>query len=319
MLYPLFFQPVYKETIWGGQNLKKLFHRELPYQKTAESWEVCCHKNGISIIENGIFKGKSIIEAINVYKIDLIGNKGLKFDTFPLLIKYIDANDNLSVQVHPDDEYALKNEGEFGKTEVWYVLSAKENAKIIYGVKNGITKDEFKKNILKNNIEECLNFVSVKKGDVIFIPPGTVHALLEGIVVAEIQQNSDTTYRIYDWNRVDKDGNPRKLHVDKALDVMDFNLNGTICNPTFSKFKTYSIANISKCKYFNVDEIIVHDKYQDETTGESFYIFMCIEGSGLLHYKGDSYSIPAGKTFMIPAKKEKFLIEGELNLLKVYL
>ncbi|SEF55756.1 mannose-6-phosphate isomerase [Caloramator fervidus] len=319
MLYPLFFKPVYKETIWGGQNLRKILNRDLPFEKTAESWEVCCHKNGMSIIENGVLKGKTLREVIDLYKQDLIGYKTLEYDRFPILIKYIDANDKLSVQVHPDDDYALKNEGDFGKTEMWYVLDAKKDAKLIYGVKKGVTKEEFKKALQEKRLEDCLNYVSVKKGDIIFIPAGTVHAILDGIVIAEIQQNSDTTYRVYDWNRVDKTGKPRELHIEKALDVIDFSMNGSVTFSNPVKMNGYCVANISRCKYFNVDEISVEYEYKDKTNGQTFFIYMCIEGNGKLIYKNGAYEIEMGKTFMLPAKEEQFSIHGRLKLLKVYL
>lgn len=319
MLYPLFFQPVYKEIIWGGQNLKTILNKEVPFEKTAESWEVCCHKNGMSIVDNGEYKGKTLKEVIDIHKTDLLGTKTLKYDRFPILIKYIDANDSLSVQVHPNDEYALKNEGDFGKTEVWYIVDAKEDAKLIFGVKEGTTKDDFKTALENKNLEECLNYVNVKKGDVIFIPSGTVHAILDGIVIAEIQQNSDTTYRVYDWNRVDKNGNPRELHVEKALDVIDFNMSGKVHMPNHEKANGYSFANITKCQYFNVDEIVVNEIYEDSANGESFFIFMCIEGNGTLIYDNKEYKITTGKTFMIPAKENTFEIKGQVKLLKTYL
>lgn len=319
MLYPLFFQPVYKEIIWGGQNLKTLLNKEVPFEKTAESWEVCCHKNGMSIVENGEYKGKSINEVIDLHKVELLGTKSLNYDRFPLLIKYIDANDSLSVQVHPNDEYALKNEGDYGKTEVWYIVDAKEDAKLIFGVKEGTTKEDFKTALDNKNLEECLNYVNVKKGDVIFIPSGTVHAILDGIVIAEIQQNSDTTYRVYDWNRVDKNGNPRELHIEKALDVIDFNMSGKVHTPNHEKANGYLFANITKCKYFNVDEIIVDEIYEDSTNGDSFFIFMCIEGKGTLVYDNKEYKLSTGKTFMIPAKEQSFEIKGQVKLLKTYL
>ncbi|WDC83551.1 class I mannose-6-phosphate isomerase [Caloramator sp. mosi_1] len=245
--------------------------------------------------------------------------KALKYDRFPLLIKYIDASDKLSVQVHPNDEYAIKNEGDYGKTEMWYVIDAKEDAKLIYGVKEATTREKFKKALINKKLEDYLNYVSVKKGDVIFIPSGTLHSILGGIVVAEIQQNSDTTYRVYDWNRVDKDGKPRELHIEKALDVIDFNITGKILSPTLQKLNGYSLSNLAKCDYFNVDEIRIESKYSDKTNEETFYIFMCIEGSGKLNYNGKIYPIFGGKTFMIPAKEEEFEIDGQLKLLKVYL
>ncbi|WDC84769.1 hypothetical protein PL321_03770 [Caloramator sp. mosi_1] len=158
-----------------------------------------------------------------------------------------------------------------------------------------------------------------KKGDIIFIPSGTVHAILDGIVIAEIQQNSDTTYRVYDWNRIDKNGKPRELHIEKALDVIDFGMCGKVSTPIYTKMDGNSIANITRCKYFNVDELIVDELYNDSTNGDSFYIFMCIEGNGILIYNNKEYQIQTGKTFMIPAKENKFEIRGKMKLLKTHL
>ncbi|TDT61060.1 type I phosphomannose isomerase catalytic subunit [Fonticella tunisiensis] len=319
MLYPLFFEPVYKEIIWGGRNLEKVFNRNLPEGKVAESWEVCCHKNGMSIVSNGEFKDKSLEELIKEHGERLLGTKASSLDRFPLLIKFIDANDRLSVQVHPGNEYALKVEGDLGKTEMWYILEAKEGAKLIYGTKPGVSKEEFKRAIENGTLEDYLNYVDVKKGDVAFIPAGTVHAIMDGLLIAEIQQNSDTTYRVYDWNRVDKNGKGRELHIDKALDVINFDFKGEVSRPVLNDFEGYSIGTLVTCDFFTVDKIVINEKYVDKTDGTSFFIFTAVEGEGEIIYDDQSYPIKSGNTFMVPADPHEFTIKGNLTLIKSYL
>ncbi|SEF71098.1 mannose-6-phosphate isomerase, type 1 [Caloramator fervidus] len=311
MLYPLFFQPIYKSTIWGGRKLESYFKRQIPDGNIAESWDISCHKKGMSIIKNGNLKGKTLEEAIKIYKKEILGDK---HEYFPLLVKLIDANDKLSVQVHPDDEYAKKIENQFGKTEMWYVIDAKKDAKIIYGLKKGTTKENFKKAILKGNVEDFLNFVNVEKGDVIFIPSGTVHAILDELLLLEIQQNSDVTYRIYDWNRVDKDGKKRELHLDKALDVINYNFEGKVIKPKFKDFQNFKKAKAVCSKYFNVEIIKIEKEFKD-VTRNSFIIFTAVEGEGKL-IKNEEYQIKAGDSFLIPACLCDFKIEGNLTVLK---
>jgi len=231
-LYPLKFGKVYKDYIWGGRNLDKI-GKELPSSgNVAESWELSCHKNGMSTISNGEYSGMTLEEYINKFGCEAIG-KALPqkdLDKFPLLIKFIDANDSLSVQVHPSDEYAFKNEnGELGKNEMWYILSAESEATLVAGVANGVTKESFAEAIKNNTVEECLNYIQVKEGDFINIPDGLVHAIGKGIILAEVQQNSDTTYRVYDYNRVGADGKTRPLHVEKSLETINFSYTGEVC------------------------------------------------------------------------------------------
>ena len=202
MFYPLFFEPVYKNIIWGGRNLEKVLNRTLPEGTIAESWDVCCHKNGMSIVSNGPLKGIGLDELIKTNGALLVGKNCESMDRFPLLIKIIDANDKLSVQVHPGNDYALKVHGDLGKTEMWYVIAAKPGAKLIYGTLPGTSLETFSAAIKNGCLEETLNFIDIKTGDVIFIPSGTLHAIMDGLLIAEIQQNSDTTYRVFDWNRV---------------------------------------------------------------------------------------------------------------------
>lgn len=311
MLYPLFFEPVYKNIIWGGRRFETYFKRTIPDGNVAESWEVCCHKNGMSVIKNGPLKGKTLDEVIKLYGKEILGEK---YDKFPLLIKLIDANDKLSVQVHPDDEYSKKVENQLGKTEMWYVIDAKDSAKLVYGLKKGTTKEGLKNALEGNSVEDLLNFVPVKKGDIIFIPSGTVHAILDGLLLAEIQQNSDITYRLYDWNRVDKDGKKRELHIDKALDVIDYDFEGKVLKPEFKEHNGYKMAQAVSCKYFNVDIINVEEEFKDKPN-YSFIIFTVVEGKGKLIY-GEEYEIKIGDSFLIPAHLGEFKIDGKLTLLK---
>ena len=247
---PLFFDPIYKSIIWGGRNLERIFNRSLPEGKVAESWEISNHGKDNSIITNGEFKGKSLNELLNKFGSKLVGKK-CSSERFPLLIKLIDANDKLSVQVHPDNEYAKIHDNDLGKTEMWYIIDAKPNAKLICGVKSGTTKKQFEEAIKNNTLNEYLNYVDVKKGDTIFIPSGTVHAILDGIVIAEIQQNSDTTYRVYDWGRVGKDGKPRELHVEKALDVINFEYKGSVEKVSTKKEEGFEHTSLINCKFFS--------------------------------------------------------------------
>ncbi|HBF76713.1 MAG TPA: mannose-6-phosphate isomerase [Clostridiaceae bacterium] len=315
---PLFFDPIYKSIIWGGRNLERIFNRSLPEGKVAESWEISNHGKDNSIITNGEFKGKSLNELLNKFGSKLVGKK-CSSERFPLLIKLIDANDKLSVQVHPDNEYAKIHDNDLGKTEMWYIIDAKPNAKLICGVKSGTTKKQFEEAIKNNTLNEYLNYVDVKKGDTIFIPSGTVHAILDGIVIAEIQQNSDTTYRVYDWGRVGKDGKPRELHVEKALDVINFEYKGSVEKVSTKKEEGFEHTSLINCKFFNVDKIHVFNSYKDKTDGSTFFAYTCVEGNGKLKYKDNYFDIKGGTSFLIPADNLEFEIAGNLQLLKSYI
>jgi len=225
-LYPLIFTPVLKDYIWGGRNLEKL-GRTIPADGvTAESWEIAGHKDGTTLVANGALAGMSLTELLAQYGADLVGHNNdwaLERGKFPLLIKLLDANRPLSVQVHPKDAYALEHEGnELGKTEMWVILHAEPKAEIIIGVKAGTRPENFRQAIEAGELEKYLHRIPVKIGDHIDVPAGTLHAIMDGVIIAEIQQNSNTTYRVYDWNRLGADGNPRPLHVDKAMDVINF-------------------------------------------------------------------------------------------------
>jgi len=324
LLYPLLFEPILKERIWGGQKLAKLFNRQLPGDKIGESWDVACHKNGTSIVANGKYKGKSLDELIEKFGRCLLGNSldDKDIEKFPLLIKILDASDVLSVQVHPDDEYAALHEnGELGKTEMWYIVDAEPGAYLYYGIKPGTTPEDFRKAIIDGNVEPYLNSVNVKKGDVLYIPAGMVHAIGSGIVICEIQQNSDTTYRVFDWNRVDDSGNPRELHVEKALDVIDFDgrysnekVKGIDISEDGGK-RTYLVA----CPYFAVEKLELNGSIQDIANGDKFFIFSILEGEGSIEYNGGIQSFKRGDSIMIPASLGYYSIHGECTLLKSYI
>lgn len=320
MLYPLKMQPAYKDYIWGGNRIREKFGKKTPFDITAESWEISCHENGMSIISNGIFKGKTLKEILDKYPNDILGNNLNKKENnkFPILVKILDAADKLSIQVHPDDRYAFENEnGQFGKTEMWYVVDAKPGACLVYGVKQGITKEEFRQGIEKGSLENCLNFVDVKPGDAFFIPAGMLHAICEGILIIEIQQSSDLTYRVYDWNRVGDDGKPRELHIEKALDVTDFSdvtgkekIDGKVINEGSN-----SRTILADSKYFKVEKIDISDSYKINTN-DSFNAIIVIEGKGKIKYKDGEEDFKDGDSFLIPASISSYEIEGKCSIIK---
>jgi mannose-6-phosphate isomerase len=305
-MYPIKFKPIYKERIWGGTNLAAVLGREIPGDHIGESWELSSHNNGTSIVENGSLAGKNLNELIAEYKEQLVGKKFADDKSFPLLIKILDANDNLSIQVHPDDEYAQRVEGEAGKTEAWYVIHAKENAHIIYGLKNNITKADFSKAVEDNRIDDAVKRVPVKVGDMIFVPAGMIHALLDGVMVYEVQQNSDTTYRVYDYDRVGDDGKKRELHIEKALDVIQFSE-----QPNYN-FREQSI----QCQYFSMEKLSVAGE-KHEMTKEQFIIYCVIAGSGEIQYKESIVGLSPGDTVLIPACLGEYILKGNIDLLKI--
>jgi len=323
MLYPLKFKPVYKDYIWGGRGLENL-GKILPAGIVAESWEISSHPDGESKVLNGEYEDMSIHELTKILGKDIVGLALPKKDLekFPLLIKLIDANDKLSVQVHPRDEYAKVHEnGELGKNEMWYIVSAKPGAKIVYGVSKGVTKETFNAAVKANKIETCLNYLEVFKGDTINIPAGMLHAIGEGIIIAEIQQNSNTTYRVFDYNRTDAKGNLRPLHIEKALDVIDFsncNINsiqkGIRVKLEQNSTKDYLLAN----EYFSVEKYSIDGIIKEQADGSRFYTYTCLKGEGEIVYSGGSVKIAMGESILIPAALGNYNIEGQLELIKAY-
>ena len=289
-----------KDYIWGGNRLRNEFGKKSDADKIAESWELSCHKDGESVVANGEFKGKTLSAVISECGKEILGSDCARFDNFPILIKLIDALDNLSVQVHPNNDYALRVEGEYGKTEMWYIVDCDEGAELLYGFKHEITKEEFEQRIKNNTLLEVTNNVPVHKGDVFFIESGTLHAIGKGILIAEIQQNSNTTYRIYDYGRVGNDGKPRELHVEKAGEVTELTppkyptkpMGGVVAENGYKK------QLLSTCEYFNVHKLEVSEQAELEAKDTSFNSILVLEGEGkigdILLKKGESCFIPAG-------------------------
>lgn len=302
MLYPLKFEPILKDKIWGGTKLKNIFNKPATSDKLGESWELSGYENDESVVSNGFLAGNNLAELIEIYMGELIGDKvydqyGL---TFPLLFKLIDANDYLSIQVHPGDEVAAERHNSFGKTEMWYVVDADENAELIIGFSKDCSRDEYLDALDDNKVEELLQHVPVKKGDVFFIPAGLVHAIGKGVVVAEIQQSSDITYRIYDYKRVDDNGNERELHTDQALDVINFDASE---NPkTAYQVIPNDITPLVSCDYFTTN-LIQFDTALIRNYGQldSFIAYMCLEGSFFVEANNEKTVINKGDTVLIPA------------------
>lgn len=286
--------PVFKDYIWGGKRLQEDYGFNTGFEKTAEGWMLACHKDGMNTICGGEYDGMPFDKVIERAGLEsLCGKNCTKFPYFPVLIKFIDAYDNLSIQVHPDDKYAREVENEFGKTEIWYVLDATDDAKLIYGFKNKITSDAFRQSIENNTLMDELNSVNVKKGDLFFIEAGTVHAIGKGALIAEIQQNSNCTYRVYDYGRVGNDGKPRELHIDKAVDVSQTE------PPKYEvmNYKDNPACNLASCELFTVDKYNVSDSLTLTTDADSFNHILVVDGDGFIDgrtaKKGDSYFVPA--------------------------
>jgi len=309
MLYPMKFEPVFKDYLWGGNELER-FNKFSDASVIAESWEVSANRDGMSIISNGELKGSSLEDVFKWFPKDLCGIGSHK--QFPLLIKFIDAKLPLSVQVHPDDTYAFQYEGgSLGKSEMWYIVDAKPGARLVYGLKEGVSKEDFSKAVEEGKISDTLNYVEVKKGDWINIPAGLVHAIGEGIIVLEIQQNSNITYRVYDYDRKDAHGNTRELHIDKAMDVIDFD-GDSIPISQFVKFSSKNYLEYNK--YFAVEVVESKDSYTTDTDLASFHTYTVLEGS----FEVEGVLVEKGETVLIPASMEEYTLRGSFFAIKSF-
>lgn len=307
-------RPVFKDYIWGGTRLKDEFGFETDLNPVAEGWMLSCHKDGKSIVDGGEFDGEtleSIIEKGDKEKI--LGTNAAKFPYFPVLIKLIDAKDNLSIQVHPNNEYAEKVEHEFGKTEIWYVLDAADDASLVYGFKNKISSEAFRQAIENNTLMEVLNVVKVKKGDLFFIEAGTVHAIGKGAFIAEIQQNSNSTYRVYDYGRVGKDGKPRELHIDKAVDVSK-------TEPAKYEIKPFGEPEkisggiqqlLTECDLFTVNHYDISGEITLNADEKSFNHILAVNGEGEINGR----SFKKGASFFVPAAFGEYKISGSAEII----
>lgn len=319
-MYPLKLIPALKDYLWGGTKLKTDFGIESDLAKVAEAWTLSCHKDGECIIAGGEDEGKRFSVWLSENRAAL-GKKGEELNEFPLLIKLIDAKDNLSVQVHPYDEYARRVENEQGKTEAWYVIDCEEGAELIYGFKDEISSEEFERKIKDNTLLDAVNRVPVKKGDLFFIEAGTLHAIGRGILLAEVQQNSNSTYRVYDYGRVGADGKPRELHIKKAVDV-------TSCTkPTVpygqkevsEKGDGYAVTELVKCDIFSEYSVKIDGEFCDKADESSFVSLLSLDGDFLFTLGEFEMSLNKGESIFVPAGMGEYTVKGKGEVLKVTL
>jgi mannose-6-phosphate isomerase len=322
-LYPLKFKPLLKEKIWGGSRIKKYFNLDYsPLHNCGEAWLVSGVEDNPSVVSNGFLAENELNELVEVYMTDLVGEKVYYIykNRFPVLIKLIDANEWLSVQVHPDDKLAKKRQGESGKTEMWYINKAEENAEIICGFNREMDKEKYNQYLQKGRLRDILNYVKVKDDDVIFIPSGRIHATGPGILLTEIQQTSDITYRIYDWDRLDAQGNSRELHTDDSLEALDFKLNYDFKTPFARQInKTVPLA---ACPYFTTNLLQIDSRFdRDYNIIDSFVIYIGQKGNASIEYEGGRETISAGEAVLIPASITNLSLipEAEAELLEVYI
>lgn len=302
-LYPFKLQPVLKDIIWGGYRLGKEYGKGIEDKKTAESWELSVREKENSVIENGEFKGQTLKDII-IKSGGAIVSEKYEGNTFPILIKLIDAASKLSVQVHPDDTFAEKIGETNGKTEMWYIVDADENAKIVYGFAHDVTDGEIRKAIEDGTFEEHLNYIPVNKGECYFIPAGLVHAIGEGILIAEIQQNSDTTYRFYDYNRTDDKGNKRELHINKAIaSSLKTKTDYIPSSRITARNDNYTSYSLAESQYFSVEKYSLNSggTLNLNSGASSFQSLLFTGGGGYIEYKGEPYPYAKGNSYFIPA------------------
>ena len=312
---PFYLKAPIKDYIWGGERLRTLFGKESDKERLAESWELSCHPDGESVIEGGEFDGMKLSELIRLHP-EAVGNKFRSTDSFPVLVKLIDAKNDLSVQVHPDDEYARKYENDNGKTEMWYIIDAAPDSELIYGFREKLTKEEFRRAVEDNTLMDKVNRVPVKQGDVFFIEPGTLHAIGKGILIAEIQQSSNVTYRVYDYGRLGADGKPRELHIEKAIEV-------TNTEPSDPSRPVYGMELdgvvtqlLADCKYFNVNRHRLIKELELCADKSSFAHVLMIGGScGELTADNYRLELKMGTSVFVPAGTGAFAIKGNCDII----
>ncbi len=323
MLYPLKFKPIYKDKIWGGTRLKSLFNKDFsPLPNCGESWELSGVEENLSVVSNGFLQGNTIKEVIEIYMGEVVGERVFnKYGhDFPLLIKLLDTESYLSIQVHPDDSYALKHHNSLGKTEMWVVLDAKPGAEIITGFNREVNKEVYLEHLNNGKLKEILNVETASPGDVFYLPAGRIHAIGAGITLLEIQQTSDVTYRVYDWDRKDENGNYRELHTDRALEVLDFN--------KYDQYKTpYTLeenkpSELVKSPFFNTRMMEFNrDREIDYSFLDSFVLLCCIEGNCIINYEGGLEVLQAGEIALVPAELKNITLtpQGSCRIVETYI
>jgi len=317
-IYPLLFEPIYKERIWGGSKLKTFLNKEAPNAIIGESWEISDLPNDNSVIANGCLQNKTLKEVITNSKSEILGDKVIaEFGlNFPLLFKFLDAQQNLSIQLHPNDQLAKLRHNSFGKTEMWYIMQADKDAEIIIGFNENCSSAQYLMHLENKTLPSILKRIKVKPGEVYFLETGTIHAIGQGIVIAEIQQTSDITYRVYDWDRVDAQGNARELHIDLALDAINYNYVDAQC--FYDKVEN-QINTIVESKYFTTNFIPLTDKITIAKSQDCFRVYIVINGFITIFIANESYKFKMGDTVLIPASITNYTIEGQAELLEIYI
>ena len=314
--YPLTFTPILKDRIWGGTKLKTYLNKPIVSETTGESWEISTVPGDISVVSNGVLKGKNINEIIDLYPEEILGKSVIsRFGKqFPLLFKFIDAKEDLSIQLHPNDALARERHNSFGKTEMWYVMQADESARLVVGFKKDSNQQEYLAHLENKNLIDLLNEYPVSKGDVFFLETGTIHAIGAGVVVAEIQQTSDVTYRIYDWDRVDANGNGRELHTDLALDAINYH---TTASKIDYKEEVNKSATVVDCPYFVTNIVSLQETFIWKRKKQAFTVFMCTNGQFEMIVNGEILRYRMGDTILIPACIENLTVRGKATLLEI--
>ena len=314
--YPLTFTPILKDRIWGGTKLKSYLNKSIVSETTGESWEISTVPGDISVVASGVFEGKNINEIIDLHPTEILGKSVIaRFGKqFPLLFKFIDAKEDLSIQLHPNDELAKERHNSFGKTEMWYVMQADEAARLVVGFKNDSNSKEYLEKLADKKLVSLLNEYPVKKGDVFFLETGTIHAIGAGVVLAEIQQTSDITYRIYDWDRVDANGNGRELHTELALEAINYNT--TNSKIEYSEEPNQS-TKVVDCPYFKTNIIALQDRFIWKKSNDAFTVFMCTNGQFELVLNGEIMRYQMGDTILIPAIIDHLTLKGKATVLEI--
>ncbi len=316
--YPMKLRPVTKEILWGGNRLKERYHKTAPFDKLAESWELTVRPDGMSIIDSGDYTGMPLDQFIRHAPQSILGTNGAAGDRFPLLVKFIDARDDLSIQVHPDDSYAMEHAGELGKMEMWYIVEATEDAKLVYGLKEGCTMEQFRAAVEAGETESVLRYVSVKAGECYFIPSGQIHAIGSGCLIAEIQQNSNVTYRVYDYNRKQADGSLRQLHVKEALDVVKIRTDAEIEALRYEAGPNKHGKTLCNCRYFKVKRHITsRDGNADFFVSDRSFksVLVLHSDGGYLEYDGTRYELTTGESYFLPAGMGRVDLTGNATVL----
>ena len=321
---PFLLKPAEKDYLWGGERLKNEFCKVTRTTPLAETWECSTHPDGVSTVASGVFLGESLQDVLKLHP-EILGSHVHSDEGIPIIVKFIDAKEDLSIQVHPDDEYAYENEnGQKGKSELWYVVDAQKGAKIIYGLHHTQTKDKIRQSLYEGNFDKYTQKINVQKNDVYYIAPGTIHAIGAGVLVAEIQQKSNLTYRMYDYNRKDKTGHQRELHIEKALDVANLNASPEPLQPMRVLKYRLGCADelLCRCKYFQVERMIINTERIKEmvdyfTDSLSFHILLCVQGCGMIMWDDGSLPFFKGDCVFIPANSAKLKIHGKAQFLNI--